>query len=826
MILRILSGSFLLLVGLGVAAWVHAEVKPVPDFDRQVRPILQTHCVSCHGGEKKIKGGLNLTTREGLLEGGNTGPAIDLANPAESLLLQAITHKHRKIKMPTKKLPAAQIEVLANWVKARVPWGKEGPLKVHGPPKVDAQARNFWSFRPVTRPPVPTVRNMAWVRNPIDAFVLAKLETAGLEPAPPANRVALLRRVCYDLIGLSPTPEEVEAVLADQSEQWFEKVVNRLLASPHYGERWARHWLDLVRYAETNSFERDDPKPNVWRYRDYVIDSLNRDKPFDQFLKEQLAGDELDQVTPETIIATGYYRLGTWDDEPADPLQARYDELDDIVATTGQVFLGLSVNCGRCHDHKIDPFPQKDYYRLLSFFQGMQRYGIRSPDTVARMSLRPIASAEEQARQKSLVAAWEKEMAAIQGEMKTIEDELRPHLGGGERDDFNHEGQRLNILRRHVPQHMSLEKLRAYESHLQKRRLHQKAKPASLAQALCVKEVGPKPLDTFVLIRGNPHVSGDKVEPGFPSVLTTMSAPPAKPQTDTSGRRRVLAEWLASPTNPLTARVMVNRIWQYHFGRGIVRSANDFGYQGTPPTHPELLDWLAGEFVAHSWRLKEMHRLLILSSAYRMSSRPAPAGLAKDPENNLFWRFSPRRLAAEEVRDSVLAVSGNLNLKRGGPSVYPTIPPDVLAGQSAPGYGWDLKCPPEERTRRSIYVHVKRSLAVPILSAFDAADPDTSCPVRFVTTQPTQALGMLNGQFINEQAGIFAQSVRKHTNCPGHQVRLVLRRVMQRQPTDKEVERGLKFIKRLHDERGANSEEALRSFCLLALNLNEFIYLD
>jgi hypothetical protein len=723
-------------------------------FEKEVRPLLKASCFACHGDSKKIKGGLRLTSREAILKGGNSGPAVVLEKPEQSLLLQAVNYVEPK--MPPKgRLPQAQIEILTRWVRMGIPWpagAKQATAKPHGPPPVDEQARQFWSFRPVIRPVLPVVKETGWLTNPIDCFVLAKLEAAGLEPAPPADKGSLLRRVYYDLIGLPPTPAEVDAFLADRSPDAYEKVVDRLLASPHYGEHWARHWLDLVRYAESNSFERDAAKPNVWHYRDYVIRSLNQDKPYNQFIREQLAGDELEKVTADSLIATGYYRLGQWDDEPVDPVQARYDELDDIVATTGQVFLGLTVNCARCHDHKIDPFPQKDYYRLLAFFQGIQRYGVRSPQSVAKASVRPIP------------------------------------------------GQRL-----------------------------QTDKPAALAEALCVTEIGRTPRETFVLLRGNPQAKGEKVEPGFPSVLTAAAPILPRPGSNahSSGRRRVLADWIADTKNPLTARVITNRLWQYHFGRGIVRSSSNFGYQGTPPTHPELLDWLASEFVARGWKLKAVHRLMVLSSTYRMSSRPNTTALAKDPENDLFWRFNPRRLTAEEVRDSILAACGNLNAhKMGGPSVYPIIPREVLAGQSMPGAGWGHS-PPEDRNRRSIYIHLKRSLAVPLLAAFDAADTDASCPVRFTTTQPAQALALLNSDFLNAQAKVFAADLLEKAGAdPVRQVRLALRRTLQRAPSAGEVERGVKFMQRMRTEHHLAPDEALRCFCLLALNLNEFIYLD
>jgi hypothetical protein len=708
-------------LGLVALLFVHVPrnvnaAEPKPDdaafYDKEVQPLLQAHCLNGHGGQPKIKAGLRLTSRADVLKGGDSGPAVNLEKPKESLLLKAVNQVDDDLKMPPKgKLPPAQIEVLTKWVNRGLPFGTAKVAVRHGPPPVDAEARNFWAFRPVTRPPVPAISNLkSEIRNPIDAFVLAKLQAAGFMPAPPADKVTLLRRVHYAVTGLPPSPAEVDAFVADNSPDAYERVVDRLLDSRQFGEHWGRHWLDIVRYAESNSFERDGTKPFAWKYRDYVIKSFNADKPYDRFIKEQLAGDELDPVSPETLIATGYYRLGLWDDEPVDAEAAYFDGLDDIVSTTGQAFLGLTVGCARCHDHKIDPFPQADYYRMLAFVRGVRHYGVRSAESVAEASVGPIGA---RADMVEAAAAHQKKVAEVGSRLGLIEYSVFSKLPpGGERDDFEHEMNKLPIMRKHVGDAITQEQLDLYLSLRKERTALRRNAPRALDQALVVKETGPKPRDTFVLVRGNAHSPGAKVEPGFPTVLTDAAARPATPREKSSGRRAVLADWIADAANPLTARVMVNRVWQYDFGRGIVRSASNFGYQGTPPTHPELLDWLASEFVARGWSLKQLQRLILTSNTFRMSGEPTGLtrrlAAAKDPENDLLWRFDPRRLTAEEMRDSILAVSGNLNLKKvDGPSVYPVIPKEVLAGQSRPGDGWS-RSSAEDAAARSVFVFVKR----------------------------------------------------------------------------------------------------------------------
>ena len=810
-----------------------ASADDVAFFEKEVLPILKANCFACHGSEKKLQGGLRLTNRDEILKGGESGPAVDLKKPDESLLLQAINYDG--LMMPPKgRLPKAQIDTLTKWVTRGLAWSEkavEAATKGHGVPVVDVEARNFWAFRPVVRHDTPTVKDTKWVRTPIDAFVLAKLNENGVRPAPPASKETLLRRLFYTLTGLPPSPKDVAEFDNDQSPDAYEKVVDRLLESRHYGEHWARHWLDLVRYAESNSFERDNPKPFVWRYRDYVIRSLNADKPYDQFIREQLAGDELDEVTPDSIIATGYYRLGLWDDEPADRPLAFYDGLDDIVATTSQTMLGLTANCARCHDHKIDPFTQRDYYSLLAFFHGIKPYGGDNE------ILRFIGDAATRTRQAAATADWDAKLAEVKKQILAVEDAIKDKLPGGEIDDFKFDGKRREILRKQRGKLISKEDHDRYESLHKERNELERQRPRSLEQALCVKEEG-RPRDTFLLLRGNPQSQGDRVEPAFPSVLQAANAKPSelptpREESESSGRRRVLADWIASPSNPLTARVMVNRVWQFHFGRGLVRSSSNFGYMGSPPTHPELLDWLASEFVRTGWKLKPLHRLIVTSNAFRMSSVISKSEISNlkshdsDPENDLLSRFDLRRLSAEEVRDSILVACGNLNLnKTEGPSVYPVIPREVLAGQSVPGRNWE-KSSPEEAASRSVFIHIKRSLAVPLLSAFDSADPDSPCPVRFATTQPAQALALINSTFANEQAALFARSLRREagdnaTAC----VKAALTRVLQRSPSEREIARGVKFLDHNIQHDKVSADEALRRFCLLAINLNEFVYLD
>ena len=778
-------------------------------FPRDVKPLLARRCFACHGPETG-EGGLHLDRAETAVAELDSGlRAIVPGNAAESELLSRVAAEDESMRMPPEgdPLSAEEIATLTAWVEQ------------------GAKYEKHWAFVPAKPQAAPEVEGAAWISNPIDAFILARLEEEQLAPAPPADRRALARRAYYTVTGLPPTAEQLAAFLGDESPDAYPRLVDQLLSSLHYGEHWARHWLDLVRFAETNSFERDGAKPNAWKYRDYVIRSFNDDKPYDQFIREQLAGDELDEVTEETMTATGYYRLGLWDDEPADPLQSRADEQDDLLSTTSQALLGLTVGCARCHDHKIDPIPQADYYGLLAFFADVTPFADVSERDPARYSLWDTSAPLDRQRRQVLLETRDE----IRDEMKAMEEVGVARMSPGEQE-VSRTPDRARLLEEKLEQYLNISEWELYQGTKARvkaagEELKKLPQPDSV---LALAKCEPHPDPTHIHLRGNPHVPGDEVQPHFPELFGD-EAPviaPAAEGARSAGRRRVLAEWIASPENMLTARVIVNRVWQHHFGRGIVRSANNFGELGDPPTHPELLDWLAAWLVEHDWKLKPLHRLIMTSSAYRMSSASDERALAIDSTNDLFWRFDLRRLSAEEIRDSTLVATGEFNPTVFGQSIYPTLSAEVLATQSRPGDGWG-ESSPEEQARRSVYIFVKRSLLTPLLTAFDFPDVDATCEARFVTTQPGQALAMLNGEFLNQRAERLA--LRVAAESPGDQRRQIARALeltLGRQPTDEEIAEGAAMVSRLTQEHGQEPQKALSYWCLAVLNLNEFVYID
>lgn len=792
-----------LLAGFIWAASLNAQAGSV-DYARQVQPILAKHCYACHGPDES-EGGLQFHNEATSIIEGETGePAIVPGDAEASHLLYRITTDDEYEQMPPEgdRVSNEDVEILRKWID-------EG-----------AAFEEHWSFQPLSAPsPPPMGTTSPKTIGGIDAFIQSRLADSGMSPNPSADRATLIRRVTYDLTGLPPTAEEVSQFVNDNHPEAYGDLVERLLASHHYGERWGRHWLDLVRYAETNSFERDGPKPNAWKYRDYVIRSFNDDKPYDQFIREQLAGDLIDEVTTESLTATGFYRLGIWDDEPADPLQARYDELDDLVTTTGQVFLGLTINCARCHDHKIDPIPQTDYYGLLAFFSDVTTYGTRREQQ--RNNQIDVSTDDLKRRYTEL----DDEQSDLEQRLTELEQTGIVQMSAtDQRATEGTKRQRNAVLKAKLRQYLAEPQWNRYQgmqSQLESIASRRAALPdREQVLGLAVK----KPTsETFVLYRGNPHSPADQVEPHFPDLYDE----PAPPVTD-QDRRLVLANWIASGDNRLTARVMANRIWQHHFGRGIVRSPNNFGGLGVPPTHPLLLDYLANELISSGWSIKSLHRKILHSEAYRMSARPRPDAMETDPQNDLFWRFNPRRLSAEEVRDSILAATGQLNPVPYGPSFYPKISAEVLAGQSKPGKGWGDSTQ-RDRYRRSVYIHVKRSLLTPMLSAFDFPEPDVTCEERFATLQPAQAMSLLNSDFIQSTgndlaAAVLASLPVRERESAGAFYSELLRRTLQREPTTDELERGETLLEELVTEFGVTPARARSLVAISVLNWNEFLF--
>lgn len=718
--------------------------------------------------------------------------------------------------------------------------------------------RKHWAFQKVQRPEVPAVRHSEWVRTPIDAFVLAELEAGGLEPSPPADGVTLLRRAYFDLIGLPPTPDDVDAFLADPSSKAFETVVDRLLDSPHYGERWTRHWLDLARYADSEGFKSDQTRPNAWRYREYLIRSFNGDKPYDRFVREQIAGDELWSNDPDAGLATAFNRLYPDEHNARNLVQRRQEILHDITSVVGGVFLGLTYECARCHDHKFDPLLQADYYRLQAFFAN-----VRARDDIV------LASRETADRHRRRLAVWEQKTAPIRREMAALEEPKRKEILDeliSRYPEAIQEAVTSPSEKRTPFQWLMFYKVRAfldpasYLYHAPTRAVVNKLKdedkkrwkelksgldkfselhPGELPIGIGIADAGRQAPPTFILSGGAYDAGGEEVEPGFPTLFDPGPAEIVAPKgMESTGRRTALANWIADPDNPLTARVMVNRIWHYHFGRGIVDTPSNLGLSGGMPSHPRLLDWLATEFIRNNWSLKHLHRLILNSNTYRQASlyRVAAAGI--DPENKRLWRFPRQRLEGEIIRDAALAVSGLLNPEMGGPSVFPPIPPGMKAN-------WETTQDPAERNRRSLYVFIRRNTRYPMFETFDLPDTHESCPRRDITTSPLQALTMLNSEVVLEWARGFAGRLLFAAGLdPDAQIDMAYRLAYSRHPTSEEMDAALDFLYRQREviaEHAAEGKKlvlplmrpynvdpveaaALVDFCHMIISSNEFTY--
>ncbi|HZS05087.1 MAG TPA: DUF1549 and DUF1553 domain-containing protein [Blastocatellia bacterium] len=694
--------------------------------------------------------------------------------------------------------------------------------------------RRHWAFQPVRRPDVPRVRRADWARNPIDAFILSKLEARGWQPSPAAEPRALLRRIYLDVIGLPPTPEEQEAFLKDRSPGALERVIEDLLARPEYGERWGRHWLDLARYADSGGYEFDVDRPHAWRYRDYVIRSFNEDRPYDRFIKEQLAGDQINPADPAALVPTGFCRNGPTVDN-ANNEQTRMDELDDMVTTTSSVFLGLTVGCARCHDHKYDPIPQRDYYRMLAIFSPFKKTN--------RLLVAPVEEAAYKVRNKEIdaqVKPWKDKVAAIEKPYREkllaakVDFHFKLAESSGALAGKNPDLYRAALAKRfakdvklqeeEITTLLQPEERQARKELLDEIKKIEKTRPKPLPAVMAVTD-NPKPGKTFLLKRGDFTQKGEEVQPGLPSVLAgdgNLALP---------NRRLQLAEWIASPDHPLTARVAANRIWQYHFGKGIVRTPSDFGATGDRPSHPELLDWLATEFRSRGWSWKAMHHLILTSNTYRQSSRYDAQAAAKDPENRLLWRSNPRRVEAEVLRDSILAVSGKLNREMYGPGIFPRIDPSVVNTGSRPRWPLDVK-EGEKEWRRSVYIFVKRSVIVPLVEVFDCPATTISSPMRSTSTIAPQALALLNNEFVLEQSDFFARRLEREAGPDRRaQITRAFQLALSRNPGEKEIAWAEGFLKLQADGYARREDRkpetaALRDFCHAILNLNEFLYLD
>jgi len=706
---RFLSG----IIGLGVGLWLACgpggvAAAPPVDFETQIAPLFVQRCLECHN-PRDAHGGLVLNAAERAARGGDSGPAWIPGQPSAGQLLARVSAGE----MPPPRqgqprpLPAAEQQLLRDWIEQGARWPADRTLDLFESTNAVRAGRDFWSLRPVQAQQVPPGQH----DHPVDAFVAARLQVAGLQPAPPASRETLLRRVMYDLIGLPPTHEQVEQFVSDPDPLAYERAVDRLLSMPQFGERWARHWLDLVRFAETSGYERDQTKPFAWKYRDWVVRALNADLPYDRFVLEQLAGDELPDRNADSVIATGFLRLGTWNDEPNDPQEYKYERLEDLVHASSSAFLAISVKCARCHDHKFDPVTQEDYYRFAGAF-------------------------------------WPGSIEPRDGKL----------LGGP-----------------------SVEEL-------------------GVVDVLGWTDVRLSPPPLHLFKKGDPKQPLAAVEPGPLSFLPRFDdaeLPPAPANAPPTTRRRLrLARWLVDPANPLTRRVIVNRLWQHLFGQGLVRSPNDFGFNGAPPTHPELLDWLAEELLANGWRLKPLLRQLVLSRTYRQSVLAADPerGAEIDAANTLWWRAERRRRDAEGLRDALLAVTGELDLSLGGESFKPSIASEALEGLSRKSGAWQPSAPGDQR-RRSLYIFSQRSLLPPLMTVFDFADTTLPCAQRDVTTVAPQALALLNNHFVHDRSRALARRVRDAAGVdPARQIELAWRYALGRAPQGGELQAAIAHL--------------------------------
>ena len=765
--------------------------------------ILQANCSQCHSPALAMSG-LDLSTREAAIKGGSRGPALVAGKASESKLIEAVERKGKLAMPPAKSLTAAEADVLRRWIDQGAQWPRSSVARA-------VPGTTWWSFQKVVKPAVPRSGN-AWARNEVDEFILERLKSESLNPSAPAAPGALVRRAYLDLLGLPPTIEQVREFTEDQSADAWPKLIDKLLASPHYGEKWGRHWLDLVRYSDTAGFELDSYIHDAWRYRDWVVQSFNDDKPYDRFIREQIAGDELFPEDPVAHTGTGLYCVGPNRDLFPDQADINREEiLTDYTDTTSAVFLGLTAGCARCHDHKFDPISQEDYYRVRANF---------APAVKIKIALNRLASlgfdVGESVREWKLREIGE-QIRAVQARCK---DKLRSQGTGGTPSDdevracmTSEETARLHEIEKGL--------VRMYANY--------QSKPFACGIADSWN-VAPR---TFLPSRGSRPER--EVQPGFFTVLGGGDVPPPAekrestgpiPLMPTTGRRAALANWIANAENPLTARVMVNRVWQYHFGRGLLSTPSDFGTRSGKPTHPELLDWLASEFTGRGWSVKQLHRVIMNSAAYRQNSNPSKDSAGRDPANLLLSHFSRRRLNADEVRDSVLAATGALNPKAGGRPVVPPLTPEEKATLTQrPDDAWVLTADATEYTRRSLYMIQKRTFRMPLMEVFDAPDSMLTCSRRESSTTAPQSLSLFNGSFTMERAGALAAKLSTANPTDEAAIRAAWRQVLAREPRPNEISRAATFLASQSQTSGGRIA-ALTELIRALLNLNEFLYVD
>jgi hypothetical protein len=777
-------------------------------FEGQIRPLLFEKCVKCHGDDKS-ESGLRLDSRAALMQGGDSGPAIVPGDPAKSLLVSAMKHDGGIEMPPGTFLPGDQIAVVEKWIEAGAPWpeegGPSGPRKTRSGEPTDEERRH-WSFQPITDPPVPRIATAAEGVHPIDAFLGAKLAEQGLQPVGPADRRTLVRRATFDLTGLPPAPADVDSFEADQSPAAFAQCVERLLASPAYGERWGRHWLDVVRYADTAGETGDYPATLAWKYRNYVIKAFNDDKRYDQFIREQVAGDLLaDPAQPdrfaESVTATGYLaisrRFGF------DSVNYMHLTYQDTIDTLGQSVLGLTVGCARCHDHKYDPITAADYYALYGIFKSTN-YAFPGDESTKRPGdMTPLVPAEQLA---TLRKPYDEQLAALDAEINEAEEAKKPLVEQQKAEPENEELKK------------KLEQADAAIVDLKTKKEQLRFGPPFPTTYGVTDGKGE---NVTIQKRGEPTRPGDEVARRF---LTVLGGDPVPADEPGSGRRQ-LADWLTRPGNPLTARVIVNRIWQHHFGQGLVVTENDFGIRGSAPTHPELLDWLASRFIESGWSIKSLHRLVMSSQAYRRSSGQSEACAAVDPGNSLLWRFSRRRLDAEEIRDSLLVVSGRLDSNPGEGHPFPAVNT----------WGFSQHNPfmsIYESTKRSVYLMTPRLGRHPFLALFDGADANASTPDRAVTTVPTQALFWMNAPLLHEESQAFARRLLGESDAKAC-IELAYRTALARRPDEAEIAACRSFVDRYRTglkatDTPADQHELLAwaAFARTLFASNEFLYID